>query len=227
MDPIPCQDFVTDPPPIIPKRPTCTERTCIFNRHVMFVASMDLSTDNVAEVGESILAWTLWDIPATTASQIDDDRGEDLICLAVGNRIYWLDYQRYKDEWDWNAYSPIHQLIQIGPIPSNVEETAPYGYDLNKVKRFREFRFSLADGDVGAPAPYWDISVAEFNREAQTTRSTRKLTTQRMRARISTKGSEGFVVTLQHSAAEPVSINNWSAEWDVLGKRIRQPDGES
>lgn len=223
MAQIPCVDYITDPVPVVPARITCTERTCIKNRFAMFVASMDLSTElREKGLGEGVLAWSLWDIPGLHASQIDDDAGEDLICISVMDRIYWLDYTRHKDEWNWNAFAPIRQVIRTGPIPSNAEATNRGGYDLEKVKRFREFFFALKDGATGAPGAFWSISVGEWEREQNTTRTTIRRTTNRMRSRISTKGSNGFVVTLQHSADEPIEINDWTAEWDVLGKRVRQ-----
>lgn len=223
MAQIPCTDYVTDPVPVVPARVTCTERTCIENRFAMFVASMDLSPELKEEsLGKGVLAWSLWDIPGLHATQIDDDTGEDLICVSVMDRVYWLDYTRHKDEWNWNAFAPIRRLVKIGPIPSNAESTQRGGYDLEKVKRFREFYFTLKHGSTGAPGAFWTISVGEWEREQNTTRTTTRRTTNRMRTRISTKGSQGFVVTLENSADEPVEIDNWSAEWDVLGHRIRQ-----
>lgn len=223
MAAIPCIDFVTDPVEPVPARITCTERTCLQNRFALFVASMDLSPElHEKSLGAGVLAWSLWDIPGLHASQIDDDAGEDLICISVEDRVYWLDYTRHKDEWNWNAFAPIRRMVRFGPIPSNAEACTRGGYDLEKVKRFREFLFNLKDGATGAPGAFWEISVGEWTREQNTTRTTTRRTTNRMRTRISTKGSQGFVVTVRHSADEPVEINNWSAEWDVLGKRIRQ-----
>lgn len=221
MAQIPCTDYITDPVPIKPETITCTERTCLKNRFAAFCMSMDLSPEQKDAVGAGVVAWTLWDLPALHAAQIDDDRGEDLITIAIQDRIYYLDYERNKDEWNWNAYAPIPRLVRFGPIPANQEVTSQEGYDLSMIKRFREFFFSLDDGATGAGGAFWEISVGEWNREQQTTRTTTRRTTHRMRTRLSTKG-RAFVVTLRHSADEPVNISDWRAEWDVLGDRARQ-----
>lgn len=221
MAAIPCPDFITDPVPTVPTRITCTERTCLANRFAGFCASMDLAPQLKDDVGAGVLAWSLWDPPALHADQIDDDRGEDLICIAIQDRIYWFDYARYKDEWNWNAFAPIHRVLAIGPIPSNQNVTSTDGYDLDQVKRLREFTFSLKEGASGAPGAFWEISAGEWDREDKTTRTTRRRTTHRMRTRFATKG-KAFIITLRHQANEPITINDWYAEWDVLGKRIKQ-----
>lgn len=221
MAKIPCTDFVMDPVDVVPARIICTTRTCIANRFVGFAFSIELSPSQKDELGAGVGAWSVWDIPALNTAQIDDDRGEDLVCLSVQDKVYWLDWERYMDEWDWNAYAPIYRMVRIGPIPYNDQATDRGGYDLDKVKRFREFQFSLDDGATGAPGAKWKITVSEFQREAQTARSTTRRTTQRMRARVSTKG-RAFIVMLEHSANEPINITDWSAHWDVIGKRIRE-----
>jgi len=227
MAAIVCADFVTDPAPPIPKRVTCTHRTCLANRWANFVFSMDLSPDQKDEAGAGVGAWSLWDIPCSNACQIDDDRGEDLICLAVLNRVYWLDWDRYRDEFAWNAFTPINRRIRLGPIPSTQQavdgqyRSTLKGYDLSKLKRFREFQWSLEDGSTRAPGAFWTVTVGEWNNEDNTSRSTVRRTDGRMRAKVVTKGRT-FVVTLEHSANEPVRIEHWEAMWDVLGPRIRE-----
>lgn len=221
MAAIPCPDFITDPAPLVPKRIVCTNRTCLADRFVNFVASLDLSPDQKDEAGTGVLAWSLWDIPASFAAQIDDDRGEDLIALSIKDNLFWLDWDRYQDEWTWNGFAPINRMVRFGPIPSNENETSKGGYDLSSLKRFREFQWELESGNTGAPQPFWTIKVAEWRNEDTTERSGVRRTTSRMRARIATKG-KAFVVTLEHSANEPCSSVAWHAEWDDLGKRIRE-----
>lgn len=222
MAAIPCADFVTESVPIVPKRIDRTNPDALANRWANFIFSMDLSAEQSDAIGAGVGAWSLWDIPASHVAQIDDDRGEDLIAVAVMDRVYWLDWRRYQDEWFWNAYAPIDQLMRIGPIPSNENATIPTGgYDVSKLKRFREFEFSLKDGPLGQPRAVWTVTVAEWDREERTARSGQRKTATRMRTRISTKG-RSFIVTLEHSANEPVHIEHWRAAWDVVGHRLRE-----
>lgn len=231
MAAIPCIDFVTDAPPPWPARPERANPDSIANRYANFVFSMDLSPEQKDDVGAGVGAWSLWDIPASHASQIDDDRGEDLITVSVLDRIYWLDWRRYQDELDWNAFTPIHRLIRLGPVPANDKSATPegrstpeMGYDLSMVKRFREVSWELRNVPSGAPEAQWTVSVAEWGREARTTVTGTRTTAPRMRARIATKGSAGFVITLEHSANEPVKMESWRAVWDVIGQRIRESE---
>lgn len=227
MAAIDCRDFLTEPPPEVPARILCTTRTCLRNRWANFVFSMDLSPDQKDEAGAGVGAWSLWDIPTSHACQIDDDRGEDLICVSIKNRVYWLDWDRYQDEWQWNAYAPIRHRIKLGPIPANqgtVDSQAASsirGYDLRQLKRFREFQWTLEDGSTNAPGAFWTVTVGEWNNERNTSRHTVRRTIRRNRAKVVTKG-RSFVVTLEHSANEPVRIESWTAMWDTIGPRIRE-----
>lgn len=218
---IPCTDFFIEPVPAVPKRIQRTNPDSLANRFVNFIFSMDLSPDQRDEVGEGVGAWSLWDVPSSHCSQIDDDRGEDLITFSSMDRVYWFDWRRYMDEWFWNAFAPIRRFLRVGPIPSNEQVTASGGYDLSKLKRFREFEFSLKDGPTGAAGGTWRVTVAEWDREDHTAISGTRRTASRMRTRITTKG-RSFIVTLEHSANEPVRIEHWRAAWDVLGHRLRE-----
>jgi len=221
MATIPCQDYITDPVVGVPARPKRANPDAIRNRWVNFVGSLDLSPEQSDQLGAGVMAWSIWDIPASHACQIDDDRGEDLICAAVQKNVYWLDWRAYQDEWDWNAYAPIEQLLRIGPLPSNETSGGRGGYDPTTVKRMRSFEFGLKDGSTGAAGAKWFITVGEWENEEKTSRTTVRRTTGRMRAMIATKG-RGFIVTLEHTANEPVHITYWHAMWQVLGHRIRQ-----
>lgn len=221
MAAIPCVDYIVDSPGTVPKRPKRANPDAIRNRYVNFVGSMDLSPEQNDDIGAGVMAWSIWDIPAAHACQIDDDRGEDLICVAVQDNVYWLDWRRYKDEWDYNAFAPIEQLIRIGPLPSNETVTGTGGYDLSTVKRFHSLEFGLKDGALGVPGAQWWITVGEWENEEATSRTAIRKTVGRMRARVATKG-RSFIVTLEHTAAEPVHITYWYAMWQVLGRRIRE-----
>lgn len=222
MAAIPCEDFIEEDVPAVPKRIDRTNPDALANRWANFIFSMDLSAEQNDQLGAGVGAWSLWDVPTSHVSQIDDERGEDLITCAVLDRIYWFDWHRDQDEWFHNAFAPIHRLLRIGPIPSNDQVTFPAGgYDLSKLKRFREFEFSLKDGPIGAAGAVWRVTVAEWDRESQTARSGSRRTASRMRTRISTKG-RSFIVTLEHSANEPVHIEHWRAAWDVVGHRLRE-----
>ncbi len=175
-------------------------------------------------MGAGVGAWSLWDIPSSNAAQIDDDNGNDLIAISVQDNVYWLDWDRNQDEWGWNAFAPIHRVIRIGPLPSNENASVPTGgYDLSKNKRLREFQWSLRNVPTGVGGAQWTVTVTEWNREDRTARSGIRRTAQRMRFKTSVKGVS-FIVMLEHSANEPVRLENWRALWDVLGHRIRESE---
>lgn len=223
MAQIPCVDYIIDGPPIVPSRPKRANPDAIRNRWVNFVASMDLSPEQDNDVGAGILAWSIWDIPASHAAQIDDDNGEDLICVAVQDNVYWLDWRRYKDEWDWGAFGAIEQLVRFGPIPSNADvvDGGRDGFDVTAVKRLGMFEFNLADGALDVQGAKWWVTAGEWENEAATSRTAIRRTTGRMLTKIATKGV-GFVVTLEHTAEEPINISHWKASWDSFGGRVRR-----
>ena len=222
MAAIPCQDYVSDAPGIVPKRISRTNPDALRNRWVNFILSLDLSPEQKDALGEGVGAWSLWDVPATHCAQIDDDRGEDLIAFSIMDNVFWFDWTRTQDEWTWNAFAPIHHLIRIGPLPSNPTETQPQGgFDLAALKRMVEFTFTLKDGDTGAPGAIWTVTVGEWDREEATSRTGQRATAERMRTQISVKG-RAFIITLEHSANEPVHIDHWHAAWDLVGRRVRE-----
>lgn len=223
MAAIPCVDYIIDGSPLVPLRPKRANPDAIRNRWVNFVASMDLSPEQDDDVGEGVLAWSIWDIPASHCAQIDDDRGEDLICVAIRDNVYWLDWRRYKDEWDWGSYAAIEQLVRFGPIPSSEEavEGGRAGYDVGSVKRLHSFEFNLADGSVEAAGAKWWVTAAEWENEPYTQRTAIRHTTARMKTKIAVKG-RAFIITLEHTAEEPINITYWKAVWDAFGGRIRQ-----
>jgi len=221
MNLIPCEDFYEDQPPIIPKRPKRANPDAIADRWANFIYSMDLSPlPGDEELGNQHGAWSLGDIPSTFVTQTDDDNGDDLICCAIVDRVYYLDPKAYRDEWLHNAYVPIYRMITIGPIPFNEESTGKAEYDLKDLKRFLEFQFSLRDASQSTLSK-WRISVGEWENEDGTYVIVTRAGSRRMRARVNVKG-RSFIVRLEHAANEPIHIEHWEAIWQSLGRRLAQ-----
>ena len=228
MAAIVCGDYFEGIPGLIPSRPKRTNPDAIENRWANFVYSMDLSpTPEDDELGNAYGAWSLWDLPVSHAAQIDDDRGDDLITVAILNRVYVLDWTRFRDEWGWNAYKPIYRMMRLGPIPASKDDTeGGDAYRLDHVKRFRELLFNVKDGATALmPATdisssKWRITVAEWDNEDATFRRGMREGARRVRFQTAVRG-QSFVVTLEHAANEQTRIDYWQAQWDILGPRIR------
>jgi hypothetical protein len=218
---IPCEDFYEEDVGTIPGRLKCTDPGCLKDRWGNFIYNMDLSPLPGDEaLGNQRGAWSIWDIPTSLSAQIEDQIGNDLITVAVQNRIYALDYTRFRDEWEPNTFAPIYRMIKFGPVPYNLADTEGRGgYALNVLKRFREIQFSLKNAPTQGPEAVWRISVGETEREQETWRIGVRQTAQLMRALIAVKG-RSFTVRLENASNDPVQINSWFATWDVLGKRL-------
>jgi len=222
MAAIPCQDFYKDVPGIIPKRIKRTNPDSIADRYANLVYSMDLSPlPGDEEIGNQMGAWTLWDLPVTHAAQIDDDNGDDLICVAILNRVYYLSRKAYADEWLHNTFAPIYRMVMLGPIPSTEDDSSKGGYDLEEMKRFLEFQFKLQDAPEAGPLSKWRISVGEWENEGATYVVTTREGARDMRARVAVKG-RSFIVRLEHAAEEPIHIGHWQAFWQKLGRRFSE-----
>jgi hypothetical protein len=229
MTAIACNDYIADDYfPIIPTRIDRTNPDAIRNRWANFIYSMDLSPQpGDEEIGNVHGAWSLGDLPVTHATQIDDDRGDDTIVVAIVDRVYFLDWTRFEDEWAWNSFKPIKRLLRIGPLPSNAAAaeavtktvTGTDVYALDHLKRFREVQFHNHQPPGVGVQGKWKVQVAEWGNEPRTSRSATYDAGQRMRAKIATKGSS-FIVTLKHSANEPIELEHWQVFWDVLGRRF-------
>lgn len=220
---IPCVDFYEEDIGTIPGRIKRTNPDSIRDRWAWFMYSMDLSPlPGDEDLGNQLGAWSLWDIPSSHAAQIEDDRGNDLVTVAVVNRIYALDWTRYRDEWHENTYGPIYRMLRFGPIPYNSADVEGRGaYALNVLKRFREIQFALKHAPEAGSQSMWRISVGEFEREEETWRIGVRDSRQLMRAMIAVKG-RAFTVRLENSANDPLHLEHWYAGWDVLGKRLPQ-----
>jgi len=217
-----CQDFFDDPTGVIPKRIKCTRAGCIADRWANFVYSMDLSPDaEDDELGNVYGAWTLWDIPATHVSQIEDEEGNDIIVVAVVNRLYYLDWERHRDEWDYNTFAPIQRMAKFGPIPSSMDDAGSFdAYRLDYLKRLREFAFNLRDIPT-SPTSVYRFHVGEYQNELANRRAGLRVGRQHMRLQTNVK-AQSFSVTVEHAANEPFRLEHWQASWHVLGPRIRE-----
>jgi hypothetical protein len=221
MDTIPCEDIVDGTPFTIPGGPKRANPDSIKDRWVQFVYCMDLSqAQGDEEPGNAFGAWCMWGLPITHCAQIDDDRGDDLICVSILNRVYFLDHTVYRDEWAPNEFAPIYKMMRIGPIPSAEADVPKGGWNPNSIKRFVEFFFPVKERASQGALSRWRISVAEQDREGPTQKITMRQASQRMKIGMTTQGKK-FVVTLEHAANEPIEIDHWQAVWDDIGVRIR------
>lgn len=219
MAAIPCTDYYTEDIGVVPVRIKRTNPDSLLDRWTPLVYSMDLSPlPDDDELGNQLGAWSMWDLPASHSAQYIDERGNDLVCIAIIDRVYWLDWNRYRDEWAPNTFAPIYRMLRIGPIPATRDD-APKGYSLDVWKRFREFSFALRDAPESWDDSKWRVSAAEWDRNDW--RMTMRQGRQRMRIPLVTRG-RSFVVRLEHAADEPVRIEHWQAKWDMVGKRIPQ-----
>lgn len=222
---IACNDYIEGAVGPVPKRLYRTNPDALENRWGNFVYAMDLSPEpDDDELGNVGGAWSLWDLPVTHAAQIDDDRGDDMIVVAIMDRVYVLDWTRYRDEWDWNAFKQIYRMIRFGPIPHvrgivDDDSRRDANLELSHIKRFREFYFALKQPPTANNTAY-RLSVGEWDNEAAATRTTVDTMTERNRANISLQG-QAFVVTLEHVADEPFSPYQWRAEWDDMKRPVR------
>ena len=150
-----------------------------------------------------------------------------MIVVAIRDRIYILDYNRFQDEWDYNQVAPINRMLRIGPLPSSQPALEPTelrrsreGYRPDRQKRMREFRFDLSQPSTD-PGSQVRVTVAEYENEQVNLRRRNFLTKLKNRVKIAVKGN-AFVVTLEHAANEQFSPKLWQGMWEVLGPRIRR-----
>lgn len=226
MATIACSDYIEGIPGFVPARPKRTNPDALANRWGNFVYAMDLSPEpDDDDLGNAGGAWSLWDLPVTFATQIDDDRGDDLIVVAIKDRVYALDWTRYRDEFEWNAFKPIYRMLRFGPLPhanSVVEgsaQSAERSYQISATKRFREFYWAMKQPPTD-PTSAFRLTVSEWDNEDAATRSTTGALAARNRVNISVNG-QAFVVMLEHAADEPFSPYQWRVSWDDLKRPVR------
>ena len=208
--------------PFVPRR--VRSATCepfLASRWVNFEYSINLTPRPVEDVsiGTSAGAWAVWDLPVTVAAQDVDDRGEDLLLVAMADRIYVLDWDLFHDEFGWDTATPIYRKLVIGPLPSTADATGDQGagYDPFQVKVFRRFTFELNEAPSDTTSKY-RVSVEEEGR-TETRRQGVRTTQKRCDAKIALRGLS-FLVTIEHQADEDFAPLWWRAEWDVKGPRI-------
>lgn len=222
MAEIPCEDFFEGLPGTIPIRPKRTNPDSIKDRWANFVYSMDLSPEPGDEqLGNVNGAWSLWDLETSFAAQVDDERGDDQIVVAIIDRAYILDWTRYRDEYAWETFAPTYRMMRFGPIPYSPDETEAglAAFRMDALKRFREFSFNVKDRPRQLYSKY-RFHVAEWDNEQQTERIGTRIARLRNRFLAAVRG-QSFVVTVEHAANEQLRLEHWQAKWDVLGKRIQ------
>lgn len=195
------------------------------NRWVNFCVTFDLTPaaeDNAASSG--LGAWTVWDLPVSVAFQDVSDRGDDLAFVCIADRMYVLDWNRYRDEMNWETFSPIYRRLTIGPIPGSRDEEEDGKYALAHLKRFTRFTYELTAEPPSDPtSSQYKITVDETGADGSTAAVGYRQTQRHGNAQI-TKRGYSFLVTLEHDANEDLPILWWQADFEELGDR-RANDG--
>jgi len=178
------------------------------NRWVNFCVTFDLTPaveDNATSSG--VGAWTVWDLPVSIAFQ------------DVSDRAYVLDWDRYRDEMNWEVFSPIYRRLTIGPIPGSREEEEEGKYVLANLKRFRRFSYELATAPTDDPTTsQYKITVDEAGADGGTPAVGYRRTQRHGNAQIAKRGYS-FLVTLEHDANEDLPMLWWAADFEELGDR--------
>lgn len=190
------------------------------NRWVNFVYSLNLTPDpSDNDPASGLGAWSLWDLPVTFAMQDVSLRGDDLLFVAIADRVYLLDWTAYRDQWNWEAYGLIYRQLTLGPIPgSRDEQEGKPTYNLEGLKRFRTFNYQLAVPPADDPVQsQYKIGVIDDG-EAGAASAGYRRTMQNGQAKVAHRGY-AFLVTVEHDANEDFPLLDWSAEWEELGER--------
>lgn len=212
-----CGDYYRGYPGLLPPRIRSTNPDSLEDRWVNYVMGFDQSPRlGDEEVGLGDPAWTLWDLPVSVAFQADSPNGEDLVVVAINNRLYWLDWDSYQDEWDWDTFENIYRLVEYGPLPSDPE--AVRGYDPANLSRSSEVTTSF---ETTPDAPYnrsrVRVTVFEDGDESPdrtTVRATRKTS----RMPIAAKAKD-FIVRIEHDENEQFDPRFVQLDWVPLGRR--------
>lgn len=191
------------------------------NRWINFVYSLNLTPDpSDNDPASGLGAWSCWDLPVTYAMQDVSTRGDDLLFVAIANRVYLLDWNAYRDQWNWEAYGLIYRRLTIGPIPGSRDEQDGGKYNLEGLKRFRSFIYQLATPPADDPVQsQYQITVADTVNGVTGAVGVRR-TQQNAAAKVAQQGYS-FLVTLEHDANEDFPLLSWQADWEELGGRRR------
>ena len=218
-----CGDYFAGNPGLIPKRIRRANPRSIETRHVTYVLSLDLTPEPDDDDEKTLGAWSLWDLCLTVYAQITDDTGDDLIVGAANNRIYVLDWERFRDEWGWEVYGSIYRRLTFAPIPSSAqgvdEGSGPEAYRKQYLRRFREVFFDFATVPTDATSKF-RITVNEphqYDRFKQGVWST----TRRNNAKIALSNAVAFEVTIEHEANEQFDPTFFVMKWDSQPARYR------
>lgn len=217
-----CGEYYSGNIGLLPTRIKEVNPDAIRDRWVNFVYSMDLTPEpDDDELGEPSGAWSIWDIPVNVAAQIDDARGDDLIVVAVADRVYSLDWTRFYDEFNWDVKTGIYRRLRTVSIPSvssEIDQAEEGSYSVNLLRRFREFVFNLATSPT-SPNTKYRVTVNETN--TTNIRRGSRTTQQRNRMLISLSGAD-FNVLIEHQAYEQFDPVFWYARWDAKRKKMRE-----
>jgi hypothetical protein len=189
------------------------------NRWIQFVYSLNLTPDpGDNDPASGLGAWSVWDLPVTYTAQDVALNGNDLLFVAIADRIYLLEWEAYRDQWNWEAYGSIFRQLTFGPIPGSADEQDGGTFDLVSLKRFRRFAFNLATPPADDPVQsQYGISVEDDGSEATPAQGYRR-TQQVGEVKVAQRGYS-FLVTVEHDANEDFPLLNWTADWDDLGDR--------
>lgn len=222
-----CTDFYAGNPGLIPRRIRRANPRALANRWVNFVLSFDLTPEPDDNSKYEMGAWSIWDLPVNVSAQIDDATGDDLIVVASANRIFILDWERFRDEWNWEVYGKIYRRLTFGPLPSSAEAVDKFSNDANAyrldyVRRFREVMLQLNTLPTAIDTAY-RATVNEINKYDRF-RQGQFAMTQRNRAHVAFSNAITFEVTIEHEANEQFDPTSYLFKWDSVGKRLRTSD---
>lgn len=198
------------------------------NRWVNLIYSTDLTPDpNDNDPASGLGAWSVWDLPVTYSAQDVDTRGNDLLLVAIANRVYFLDWEAFRDQWNWETYGLIYRQLTLGPIPGSADEIEGGQLDLDSLKRFRRLAFQLAAPPADDPVQSQYKITVEDDGDSSDSLGTPAVgirRTQRLAEVKAAKAGYGFLVTLEHDANEDFPLIEWVAEWEEMGNRRRPND---
>jgi hypothetical protein len=218
-----CTDLYR-PTVIRPRRVRAAECSAFegISKWVNFFYSLNLTPDPADnKLSSGLGAWSIGDLPVTYAMQDVSTRGDDLLFVAISNRVYLLDWERYRDEWNWETYGKIYRKLTLGPIPGSRDEQEGGTYTLTGLKRFRKLSYHLARPPADDPVQSeYKVSVADDGDTAGTSASGYRRTQRAGTADVAKRGYS-FLVTLEHDANEDFPLLDWTAEWEELGGRRR------
>lgn len=219
-----CGDYFVGSVGLIPKRIRRANPRAIETRFVQYILSLDLTPEPDDDENPTLGAWSVWDLPISVTAQIPDDTGDDLITVAIKDRIYILDWERYRDEWNWEVYGSIYRRLTFAPIPSSQDAVDgpanPDAYRKHYLRRFRTCWFDFDTLPTAGSDSQFRITVNpvnDYSRFKQGVYAANK----RNRAHIALSNAIDFEVTIEHEANEQFDPKFFVMEWDTVGNRIR------